>query len=123
MVLHQGSALSPFLFTIVVDRLTMGLRKCAPWSMMFADDIVLCSESREEVEEDLERWRFTLERRRMKVSRSKMEYLCVNEGEENGKIAMEGTEINKVNEFKYLGSGINSEGGYNTDVKKRIQAD
>ena len=35
---------------------------------------------------------------------------------------MEGTEINKVNEFRYLGSGVNSEGGYSTEVKKRIQA-
>ena len=48
--LHQES-----LLTIVIYRLTMGLRKCAPWSMMFAGDIVLCSESREEIEEDLER--------------------------------------------------------------------
>ncbi|KAK3570654.1 hypothetical protein QTP86_024551 [Hemibagrus guttatus] len=34
------------------------------------NDIVICSESREQVEENLERWRFALERRRMKVSRN-----------------------------------------------------
>ncbi|KAK3574720.1 hypothetical protein QTP86_015388, partial [Hemibagrus guttatus] len=62
--LHQGSALSPFLFAIVM------LSEESPWTMMFADDIVICSESREQVEENLERWRFALERRGMKVSRS-----------------------------------------------------
>ncbi|KAK3573368.1 hypothetical protein QTP86_024117 [Hemibagrus guttatus] len=36
--------------------------------MMFADYIVICSESREQVEENLGRWRFALERRGMKVS-------------------------------------------------------
>ena len=58
----------------------------------------------------------------MKVSRSKTEYLCINEGERNSKIAMEETKINKVNEFKYLGLDINIEGVYSTEVKKRIQA-
>ncbi|KAK3544414.1 hypothetical protein QTP86_011154 [Hemibagrus guttatus] len=66
--LHQGSALSPFLFAIVMDQLSEEVRQESPWTMMFADDIVICSESREQVEESLERWRFALERRGMKVS-------------------------------------------------------
>lgn len=37
---------------------------------MFADDIVICGEIGEQVE-DLERWRHALERRGMKVRRSK----------------------------------------------------
>ncbi|KAK3546853.1 hypothetical protein QTP86_003744 [Hemibagrus guttatus] len=68
--LHQGSALSPFLFSMVMDQLSEEVRQESPWTMMFADDIVICSESREQVEENLERWRFALERRGMKVSRS-----------------------------------------------------
>ncbi|KAK3544402.1 hypothetical protein QTP86_010538 [Hemibagrus guttatus] len=68
--LHQGSALSPFLFAIVMDQLSEEVRQESPWTLMFADDIVICSESREQVEENLERWRFALERRGMKVSRS-----------------------------------------------------
>ncbi|KAK3512400.1 hypothetical protein QTP70_008742 [Hemibagrus guttatus] len=69
MGLHQGSALSPFLFAIVMDQLSEEIRQESPWTMMFADDIVICSESRGQVEENLERWRFALERRGMKVSR------------------------------------------------------
>ncbi|KAK3509500.1 hypothetical protein QTP70_035148, partial [Hemibagrus guttatus] len=52
--LHQGSALSPFLFAIVMDQLSEEVRQESPWTMMFADDIVICSESREQVEENLE---------------------------------------------------------------------
>ncbi|KAK3519850.1 hypothetical protein QTP70_006680 [Hemibagrus guttatus] len=52
----------------VMDQLSKEVRQESPWTMMFADDIVICSESREQVEENLERWRFALERRGMKVS-------------------------------------------------------
>nr|XP_027213635.1 uncharacterized protein LOC113806671 [Penaeus vannamei] len=45
----------------------------------FADDFVLCVWSREEVEEELERWRYALERKGMEVSRSKTDYVCSNE--------------------------------------------
>ncbi|KAK3570005.1 hypothetical protein QTP86_008433 [Hemibagrus guttatus] len=46
--LHQGSALSPFLFAIEMDQLSEEVRQESPWTMMFADDIVICSESREQ---------------------------------------------------------------------------
>ncbi|KAK3547532.1 hypothetical protein QTP86_021516, partial [Hemibagrus guttatus] len=55
--LHQGSALSPFLFAMVMDQLSEEVRQESPCTMIFADDIVICSESREQVEENLERWR------------------------------------------------------------------
>ncbi|KAK3567014.1 hypothetical protein QTP86_008947 [Hemibagrus guttatus] len=120
--LHQGSALSPFLFAIVMDQLSEEVRQESPWTMMFADDIVICSESREQVEENLERWRFALERRGMKVSRSKTEYMCVNERERSGTVRLQGEEVKKVPEFKYLGSTVQSNGECGKEVKKRVQA-
>ncbi|KAK3575597.1 hypothetical protein QTP86_031143, partial [Hemibagrus guttatus] len=119
--LHQGSALSPFLFAIVMDQLSEEVRQESPWTMMFADDIVICSESREQVEENLERRRFALEKRGMKVSRSKTEYMCVNEREGSGTVRLQGEEVKKVQEFKYLGSTVQSNGECGKEVKKRVQ--
>ena len=49
--LHQGSALSPFLFAMVMDKLT-DLQE-STWNMMFADDNVFCCVSREQVEKKI----------------------------------------------------------------------
>ena len=48
--LHQGSVLSPFLFAVIVDRITNEVKKQPPWTMLFADDIVICEETRKKVE-------------------------------------------------------------------------
>ncbi|KAK3539810.1 hypothetical protein QTP70_013293, partial [Hemibagrus guttatus] len=118
--LHQGSALSPFLFAIVMDQLSEEVRQESPWTMMFEDDIVICSESREQVEVNLESWRFALERRGMKVSRSKTEYMCVNEREGSGTVRLQGEEVKKVQEFKYLGSTVQSNGECEKEYKRHL---
>ena len=120
--LHQGSTLSPFLFAMVMDRLTDEIRLESPWTMMFADDIMICRESREQAEASLERWRYALERRGMIVSRSKTEYMCVNEREGGGMVRLQGVEVGKVDGFKYLGSTVQSNGECGREVKKRVQA-
>ena len=72
--------------------------------MLFADDIVIREDTRKEVEQRLEFWRYALERTGMKVSRSKTEYLCINSGNDGETVKMEDTKVPRLKKFKYLGS-------------------
>ena len=119
--LHQGSALSPFLFSVIMDRLTDEVRRKPPWTMLFADDIVICEETRKEVARRLEFWRYALERSGMKVSRSKTKYLCINDGNDNETVKMEDTKVSRVKEFKYLGSTVQESSSSEREMKRRVQ--
>ena len=103
--LHQRWALSSCLFAMVMDRMTDDI-----FTMMFVYDIVICSESKERLEDKLKSWRYPLERRGMKVNRRKTEYMCVNEMQVKGTVKMQGKEVAKVVDFKYLGSTVQSNG-------------
>ena len=107
---------------MVMDRMTDEIREEAPWIMLFADDIVICSESKKPVEEKLESWRYALERRGMIVNRRKTEYMCVNERQENGSgtVNMQREEVVKVEDFKYLGSTVQRNGECGREVKTRV---
>ena len=113
--LHQGSALSPFLFAVIIDRLTDEVRREPPWTMLFADDIVICEETREEVE-------IRILEVCIGKKRSKTEYLCINGGNDDETVKMEDTKVPKIKEFKYLGSTVQEIGGCEREVKKRVQA-
>jgi hypothetical protein len=69
--LHQGSALSPYLFALVIDGVTRDIQGDIPWCMLFADDMVLIEESRSCVLQKLELWRQMLEAKGFRLSRSK----------------------------------------------------
>ena len=117
--LHQGSALSPLLFIIIMDVLASELVSKPPESMLFADDIVLCETSREKVEQELERWRDQFERHGLRISRTKTEYMPTPHKEENIKLG--DGPIQTVKVFKYLGSMFAAEGGSETDVNNRVK--
>jgi hypothetical protein len=51
--LHQGSALSPYLFVLVMDGVTRDIKGGIPWCILFVDDVVLVDESRTGVDQKL----------------------------------------------------------------------
>ncbi|GKA07973.1 retrovirus-related pol polyprotein LINE-1 [Tanacetum coccineum] len=65
--LHQGSSISPYLFTLILDELSRGIQKNIPWCMIFADDIVLFAKSAEGLYNKLESWRKALEDNGLRV--------------------------------------------------------
>ena len=120
--LHQGSALSPYLFLIVMD----GVRKEVPESMMFADDMVLCGCREVDMTEYLDTWRKSLEERGMRVSRPKTQSMDFNfEQSQQGNrepVNILGDELERVTHFKYLGMSKEEEGGMETEITKRVGA-
>jgi hypothetical protein len=69
--MHQGSALIPYLFVLVMDEVTRDIQVDIPWCMLFAYDVVLVDESRMGVDQKLELWRRILEAKCFSLSRSK----------------------------------------------------
>jgi hypothetical protein len=105
--LHQGSALSPYLFALVMDEVTRDIQGGITWYMLFADDVVLVDESRTRVEQKLELWRRSLEAKGFRLSRSKTEYKKCDFSattQEEGDVRLDGQVVLKKDTFRYLES-------------------
>ena len=51
---HQGSVLSPLLFIIVLEALSMEFRTSTPWELLYTDDLVIIAESLDELVQKIE---------------------------------------------------------------------
>ena len=123
--LHQGSALSPYLFALVMDEVTRDIQGGIPWCMLFADDVVLVDESRTGVDQKLELWRRTLEAKGFRLSRSKTEYMKCDFSattQEEGDVRLDGQVVPKKDTFRYLGSMLQKDGDIDEDLSHRIKA-
>jgi hypothetical protein len=58
-----------------MDELTRYIQGDIPWSMLFADDVVLVDDCRMGVNMKLELWRQTLKSKGFRLSRTKTEYM------------------------------------------------
>ncbi|XP_071703873.1 uncharacterized protein [Rutidosis leptorrhynchoides] len=127
--LHQGSVLSPFLFALIIYELSRGIQENIPWCLIFADDIVLVSESKNELNSRLEQWREALEQNGLRISRQKMEYLRCDfvrtEDEQNvgESISIGDQTLHPQESFRYLGSVLHKSGRIDEDVSHRIKVD
>jgi hypothetical protein len=123
--LHQGSALSPYLFALVMDEVTREIQGDIPWCMLFADDVVLVDETRAGVNRKLELWRHTLESKGFRLSRTKTEYMRCDFSvtrHEEGDVSLDGQVVAKKDTFRYLGSMLQKDGDIDEDVRHRISA-
>jgi hypothetical protein len=123
---HQGSALSPFLFLLVLDTLTKDIQREAPWNMLFADDVFRRDEDRKGVEEQVNLWTQRLEEYGLKVSQVKTVYMVakfsMGSGNAQDEVAIGSSPLQTVTSFRYLGSLIQSSGAVDEEIKSRETA-
>ncbi|KAK6751622.1 hypothetical protein RB195_003191 [Necator americanus] len=101
---HQGSSLSPLLFILCMDTITKEIQKQHPWTLLFADR------------------KDQLQQYGLRFNTSKTEYMECGPRIEDGSIRVDGTELNKVNCFKYLGSKVTSTGDIDQEGRARVNA-
>ena len=65
---HQGSALNPLLFIIVMDVLIENVRDGSLMELLYADGLVLCKKSLNEVMGKYERWKNAVEGKGLRVN-------------------------------------------------------
>ncbi|KFD62766.1 hypothetical protein M514_25046 [Trichuris suis] len=87
--------------------------------MLYADDVVLMAESRQELEEKVITWKNHLALYGLKLNLRKTEYMEFG-SQTPGTISVH-EPLTKALTFKYLGSYLSYEGGVTTDVSARIQ--
>ena len=68
---HQGSALSPHLFILVMEEVTKECRTGDPWELLYADDLALTGETKDEVTSMFMRWKEAMESKGLKVNMEK----------------------------------------------------
>ena len=120
--LHQGSALSPLLFAIVMDTISATVREGVPDELLYADDIAISADSVDKLQEKFRKWQVELESKGLKVNTRKTEVLVSAKGEGHRAVIKDrhNQEIKQVEKFCYLGTTISETGGSREEVKMRV---
>ncbi|EYB84458.1 hypothetical protein Y032_0316g2295 [Ancylostoma ceylanicum] len=118
---HQGSALSPLLFILVMDAVTRDLQKPAPWTLLYAGDVMIAAEDKYLLERQTQAWSDRLAQFGLRLNVTKTEYLTT-EVNQIGTISVGGTGLPRTEAFKYLGSTVSFDGCLSHEVTARIHA-
>ncbi|VDO95236.1 unnamed protein product [Heligmosomoides polygyrus] len=93
----------------------------APWTLLYADNVMLAYEDRAELERQAHAWCDRLALFGLKLNVKKTEYLTTDVNE-LGSIKINGIELSRVTSFKYLGSTITSDGSLKLEVNAGVSA-
>ena len=65
---HQGSVLSSLLFIIVLEALSREFRVGCSWELLYADDLMISAESKEELLVKVKTWKTEMEKKGLCVN-------------------------------------------------------
>ena len=92
--LTQGSVLSPMLFIAVLDLISRKtVMKDAMKKLLYADDLALVMNGKQELQETLEEWNGLFTRHRLKISLDKTKVLHMGHQREELAIELEGKKL------------------------------
>jgi len=77
---HQGSALSPLLFLIVMETLCREFRVALPWELLYADDLLVIAETESDLIKRLNEWKDFVENRAMRANMNKTTVMISGNG-------------------------------------------
>ncbi|VDO95810.1 unnamed protein product [Heligmosomoides polygyrus] len=118
---HQWSALSPFLFLLTLDCIVNNLEEGPLSTIIYADEIALVADNQEELEEKVQLWQRALVDNDLRLNLKKTKFIS-SEQCAGSILDCQGEAIEKVEEFRYLGSGLYEEGSVDQAVRGRINA-
>jgi len=77
--MHQGSALSPLLFVIIMEALSRELGVALPWELLYADDLVVIAKIEDDLIKSLDEWKDSMDNRGMRVNMNKTKVMISGE--------------------------------------------
>ena len=76
MGVHQGSVLSPLLFIAVLEAISRRFdRQRLPYELLYADDLVIIAETKDEMLEPIRMWKHGMENMGLRVNMAKTNVL------------------------------------------------
>ncbi|VDP54188.1 unnamed protein product [Heligmosomoides polygyrus] len=102
---HQGSVLSSLLFVVVMDAITRDLRKPVPCTLLYADEVMLSCEDKDDLERQVQAWCDRLVMFGLRLNAKKTEYLTTDVNE-FGSIKISGAELARTSVLPGIRNGV-----------------
>ncbi|EYC04285.1 hypothetical protein Y032_0088g2119 [Ancylostoma ceylanicum] len=100
---HQRSVLSSLLFILCVETVTRDIQKPHPLCLLYAYDVMLAAETREELQAEVQLWKDSLQRYGLRLNIEKTEYMECGARKEDNTICVDGNDLKKVAASTKLG--------------------